>query len=109
MDKKTTIQKMKSKLAGKYDVNAIFSAVAPNRNELVVEHCLDLFLHRLHCRINPRKVPDIIKAKYNEALDWLDGVMKGEENPILPPLPAPENGVNDLRYGSSNTPKKHYY
>ena len=105
----SAIAKMKSKLSGRFDVAAIFTATGPDRHPLILEYLVDIYLYRLHCRINPRKVPEHIKEKYNEALDWLDGVMDGSENPDLPAIELPDVSTNSVRHGGSQAPKEHYY
>lgn len=105
----SAIAKMKSKLAGRYDVEAIFTATLGSRDELILEYCLAIFLYRLHCRINPRKVPESIKEHYKEAVKWLDNVMNGKENPVLPVLPNDELGVGDVRWGGTQTAKDNFY
>lgn len=105
----SAISKMKSKLSGRFDVDAIFTATDEDRDPLILEYCVAIFLYRLHGRINPRKVPSKVKEQYDEAMEWLKGVMMGKENPALPILPDDELGSNSARYGGSQIPKDNFY
>lgn len=105
----SAISKMKSKLSGRFDVDTIFTATGDDRDALILEYCVAIFLYRLHGRINPRKVPSKVKEQYDEAMAWLKGVMLGEENPVLPILPDDALGSNSARYGGSQTAKDNFY
>lgn len=105
----SAIAKMKSKLAERFDVAAIFTAVGDDRDPLILEYCVAIFLRRLHGRINPRKVPSKVKEQYDEAMKWLEGVMNGKENPELPIVPEENLPDGGARWGGSQTAKDNFY
>ena len=80
-----------------------------NRNQLIVQHLLNITLYWLHLRINPRNVPDHRKIAYDgngdiknagSALNWLKSVASGDINADLPEI-QPQQGMS-IRYGSAN-------
>ena len=50
----------------------------------LVMYATDMLLYHLHSSVNPRKIPDLRKERYNEAKGWLDLVAQREENPDFP-------------------------
>lgn len=106
----SAISKMSSYLRGRYDVDKIFSPSEEyGDKQLIIEYCVDIFMYRLHARINPRKIPEIRKVKYDEAIEWLMGVQQGELHPDLPALPEDETSSADVRFGNTYQPKDHYF
>ncbi len=135
------IQKIKSKIADRYDTDKIFVPITqwiaskqynegefiyhnqiiyivvenntgsePNETStawhmndprplLVVSYCVDITLFLLHGRINPRKIPELRKDAYEEAIDYFEMLKKGEESP--PDLPFLEEGEEYIPWGSS--------
>lgn len=75
------------------------------RNPLLVGYCRDLVIYDLYCRINPRKIADIARERYAEAMEWLESVRLGEDSPDLP---LKELGTNNIHYGS-NEPRDYYW
>lgn len=79
-----------------------------NRNQEVVQNLLDITLYNLHCRINPRNVPDLRKERFdgNEpqqrggAIGWLKNVAGGKIYLDSPEV-LPEQG-NSINWGNSN-------
>ena len=98
-----------------YSVTAILPdddtkwTLGDNRNQLIVQHLLNITLYWLHLRINPRNVPDHRKIAYDgngdiknagSALNWLKSVAGGDINADLPEV-QPQQGMS-IRYGSAN-------
>lgn len=75
------------------------------RNPLVVSYCVDITLFHLHKRINPRKIPELRKEAYKEALEWFEMLKIGNESPDLPFL---EDGEEYIPWGS-NPQIEHIY
>lgn len=79
-----------------------------NRNQEVVQNLLDITLYNLHCRINPRNVPDLRKERFdgNEpqqrggAIGWLKNISSGKIYLDSPEI-LPEQG-NSINWGNSN-------
>lgn len=91
-----------------YPTDATKWTLGDNRNQEIVQNLIDITLYNLHCRINPRNVPDLRKERYdgNEpqqrggALGWLKNISKG--NVYLDcPVVLPEQG-NSISWGNSN-------
>jgi hypothetical protein len=79
-----------------------------NRNQEIVQYLLDITLYNLHCRINPRNVPDLRKERFdgNEpqqrggAIGWLKNVSAGKIFASLPEI-NPEQGLS-INWGNAN-------
>lgn len=80
------IAQVKKRLAGRYDVEKIFSAEGDARDSYIVMITLDCALYHLYTATVPNKIPTIRAERYQDALDWLKSVARGEENTDLPVL-----------------------
>ena len=72
------IAEMTSYLNKTYDVNAIFSATGSERNALILMFALDITIYHIFCQHNPYKISQIRQDRYERAVEWLKGVMKGD-------------------------------
>lgn len=72
---------------------------ADNRNNQLVNYCIDIALYTLHSRIAPRNIPELRVKRYDDAIRWLKDAARGEY--ITADLPAiqPTQG-NRIRFGS---------
>lgn len=67
-------------------------APGDNRDQQLVQHCVDICLYHLHARINPRNIPDLRKQRYDGddsdqkggAIGWLKMVAAGKINANIP-------------------------
>lgn len=75
------------------------------RDALLLLHCSNMTVYYVCERINPRKISDDIAEAYNRAIDWLDDVKNGKENPDFPLIAI---GATDVRSGS-NDRIEHYW
>ena len=82
------ISEMKSYLNKKYDCQAIFSQTGAERHPLILMFALDIAIYHIFCQHNPYKMSKIREDRYERAIEWLKGVMKGditvEGAPLLP-------------------------
>ncbi len=85
------ISQVKNYLSGRYDVNEIFGQTENNRNSHVVMITIDCTLYHLYTSTVPRKMPEIREQRYQDAIDWLKLVARGEAMADLP-LIKDENG-----------------
>lgn len=91
---------------GFYPENTTYWTKGDNRNQQIVMYLIDITLYHLHCRINPRNVPDIRAVRYDGmnalqtggAIGWLKKVASGDVTADLPAI-LPVQG-NSIRYGS---------
>lgn len=89
---------------------AFWSAV-DNRSALILRFLIDLILYEIHCRINPRNIPEHRIQRRDDAIKWLKGCAdpRGNMNPNLPE--RTDHGTNkgvDITFGS-NTKQSHYF
>ena len=79
---------MRSYLNKKYDCDKIFSARGTGRHALVLMFALDITIFHIFCQHNPYKMSKIRQDRYDRAVEWLKGVMRGDVTidgaPLLP-------------------------
>ena len=71
------IAEMRSYLNKKYDCNRIFEARGTDRHTLVLMFALDIAIYHIYCQHNPYKISKSREDRYNRAVEWLKGVMRG--------------------------------
>lgn len=88
------IAQMKSYLSSRYDTDKIFYAPEEGepdtRNAFVVMTLIDIVLYHLWSKERGAKMPDVRNDRYQDALDWLKSVGRGEEIADLPGRPDAE-------------------
>jgi hypothetical protein len=60
-----------------YDVDAIFSSTALDRNSLILQHCLTLAKFHLAVLCNADFIYEQAKERYDRAIDWFTKLAKG--------------------------------
>ncbi len=100
------ISEMGGYLNARYDTEAIFAATGNDRNPLMVMYCVDIALYHLHSVLNPKKVPDHRKERFDQAKQWLADVAAGMINP--PDLPRITDGSRDYVLFGSNTKRNNH-
>lgn len=103
------IGKVRSALHHRYNTTALFGAAGDERNPLLVLHVLNVFVYLLYRRINPRKVPEVVREDHDETLAWLDRVAAGKEAPDFPPAEPEGDNVGTARFGGGQRVKGHYF
>ena len=66
------------------------------RNKAIVRCIVDIALYDLHSHISPGSIPELRVKRYDDAMSWLNKVMKGQINPGLPVVEGQESGVHRL-------------
>ena len=72
------IAEMKGYLNKAYDCEKIFSAEVGDRNPLILMFAIDITVYHIFCQHNPYKIAKIRQDRYERAIEWLKGVMKGD-------------------------------
>lgn len=72
------VAEMRSYLNKKYDCDAIFSASGADRHPLILMFAIDITVYHIFCQHNPYKMSRIRQDRYDRAVEWLKGVMKGD-------------------------------
>ena len=101
------LSQMKMRLAGRYDIDAIFNAEGLERNAFVVMTMIDITLYHLWSKERGR-IPQIRQERYQDAIEWLKGVSTGSEICNLPALPD-EDITGGFQVWSCNPPENHRY
>lgn len=94
------VYKVVQEASGKVpEVDEGYFTQADPRNPMVVQVTMDIILYRLAKRIAPDQVPTTYQEGRDEAIDWLNKVVKQILNPSLP---EPESGEKEeFRLGSN--------
>lgn len=72
------VAEMRSYMNKTYDCDAIFSATGDDRHALILMFAIDIAVYHIFCIHNPYKISNIRKERYERAIEWLKGVMRGD-------------------------------
>lgn len=91
------VSQIKNYLKGSYDINAIFAysdgLPEPDlRSQFIVMIAIDCTLYHLYTSTAPDRIPEHRSLRYQDALNWLKEVSKGDTIADLPML-TNEEGV----------------
>ena len=56
----------------------LFSATGTDRHALILMFAIDITVYHIFCQHNPYKMSKIRQERYERAIEWLKGVMKGD-------------------------------
>lgn len=90
MCEERALSQMRGYLAGRYDCDALFRAQGEDRHPLILMYAVDISLYHLFSVHNPQKMTTIRKDRYDEAIQYLDGVARGRLSFEGAPLAHPE-------------------
>jgi phage gp36-like protein len=103
---------VRSYLASRYNVDAIFAAEGAARDPLLLELTKNIAVWYIVRLSNVDIVYQPVKERYDAAIDWLNRVADGKVSPDLPP-PANEDGsASDgagISWGSSEPRNNNFY
>lgn len=107
------VAQIKNYLKSKYDIDAIFTGYNPlpdpdPRDSYILMITIDCTLYHVYSSIAPNLIPEHRAQRYQDALDWLRQVSKGEVLADLPLLTDGNNQVvSDIRIKSKYAPDNH--
>lgn len=97
-----------------FDTEVIFSKTENDRNKTVLKHLKGIVIHEIYTR-RTKAFNEVAKARYDEAMLWLEKVSEGK---IKPPLPVRQvdtdgDGVADgaatfMKLGSRKNYQNHH-
>ena len=93
---------MRSYLSGRFDVDAIFSAVAGNRSGVVVKHFKKVVIDEIYKR-KTNGLNEVTQLGYDEAMTWLTDVANGKiaAGDLPPKEDEPVAGDGFIKYGGN--------
>ncbi len=104
------ISQVKNYLFGRYDTDKIFvdaGADPDTRNPHIIMTTIDCALYHLYTSIAPNLMPEHRETRYQDALNWLRDVAKGDINADLPrKLDEAGEEKFDFRIGSERENEK---
>ncbi|HRO76513.1 MAG TPA: DUF1320 family protein [Crocinitomicaceae bacterium] len=100
------IAQIKNYIKGSYDVDAIFTPhieteppTPDTRNAFIVMITIDCALYHLYSNTAPDRIPEHRSQRYQDALEWLKSVAKGETTADLP-TDEETGSVNGIKISS---------
>lgn len=80
------------------------------RDPLALRYLIDVILYEIHCRINPRNIPEHRLNRRDDAIRWLKSVAdpRNNVNPNFPEQVFDDQKGTDVSWGG-NAKKDHYY
>lgn len=103
------VSEMKSYLASRYDVAAIFAATGDNRNPLILEDTKVIAVWNLIRLSNSELIYEQWRERYDRVIDFLKQVSAGSITPELPiATDADGNTVIRARFGSNQKFQHNY-
>lgn len=103
------IAEMQSYLNNRFDVPNIFNKIGTDRNAILVVYLCDMVVYHIHARINPRNIPTLRQARYEQALRFLEWAANGKITPGLPLKTDTEgNETPTIKYGSNKKFNQNY-
>lgn len=103
-----SIAQIKKYISGRYDVSAIFSAEADERDSFMIMIVIDLAMYHLWSKKAPRQIPEYRVKRYDDALDWIKDVGQGDIPSDLPAI-ADENYTGEIIIKSKYKPNDYKY
>jgi phage gp36-like protein len=101
---KMAIAQIRNHLAGRYDCDQIFAVIEEGeedtRDQFIVMITIDILLYHLWSKEAANNIPKHRELRYNDALEWLKAIQKGQEADL--PALVDEDGeeVGDIRIWS---------
>lgn len=77
------IAQLKNYLSGRYDIESIFNPEGV-RNAHIIMLVIDCSLYHLYSSMAPNKIPEHRAARYQDALNWLKDISRGNSTADLP-------------------------
>lgn len=97
-----SIDLMSSYLSNYYDTNTLFAQRGTSRNLTILKRLKDISIYEIYIR-NTRKMNEVAKVRYEEAMNWLEKLNTGEFVDGRLPLLSDTTGQQrqDIRFGSN--------
>lgn len=109
-----SIEVMSSYLYKYYNTDAIFSATGNERAHIILKYLKDIVIHEVYI-IRSKRMNEVAKMRYDEAMLWLEKMAKGEIEANLPKREVDTNGdgIPDsentfMKLGGRKTYKNHW-
>ena len=103
------IAQIRNHIAGRYDCAKIFASIAngqpDTRDQYIVMLTIDIALYHLWSKEAANNIPKHRELRYNDALEWLKSIQKGESADLPPLTDEAGDTVSDIRMWSKNEPE----
>ncbi|MRI64539.1 DUF1320 domain-containing protein [Ornithobacterium rhinotracheale] len=109
-----SIDLMKSYLFRYYNASAVFEKQGEERSKVLLKYLKDIVIHEVYIR-RTKKMNEVAKIRYDEAMLWLEKIAKGDIEADLPKKMEDTNGdgspdepIPFMKLGSRKTYKNHW-
>ena len=86
--------------AGTLPTDATKFTAGDNRNQQLVNYCIDIALYTVHSRIAPRNIPELRIKRYDDVIKWLQNAAQGKTITAALLLKQPAQGGR-IRFGGN--------
>jgi phage gp36-like protein len=100
------IAQIRNHIAGRYDCTKIFTPITEGedtRDQYIVMLVVDLALYHLWSKEGGNNIPKTRELRYNDALEWLKSIQKGESADLPTLTDSTGTEVSDVRIWSLRT------
>lgn len=105
---KYAMGEINKRLAGRYDMTAVFSKTGDDRDAYILMIAIDIAIYHLYSQKAPRQIPEYRQIRYDNALEWLRDTGTGSNPTDLPPIPSDEF-KGQVRIWSIHKPNNNKY
>ena len=95
----TAIAHIREYIGGRCDCDDIFSKTGNNRNKFIVKVVVVITLYDLYHQTGAADIPDHRKDDYDDVIQWLKDVGRGDISTTLPPVSS-DTSSGDFRFFS---------
>ena len=105
---KTASDQLRQYVGKRYDLPAFYDL--PARDEFIVTLLIDVALYHLYSQTGMKDIPKHRDDRYQDALDWMRGVGKGEIPADLPEIKDDTGETySEVKIWSARPPQEHKY
>lgn len=109
-----SIDLMKSYLFRYYDTSSVFEKQGEQRSKVLLKYLKDIVIHEVYIR-RTKKMNEVAKIRYDEAMLWLEKLAKGDIEADLPKKledtdgdGIPDEATPFMKLGSRKSYKNHW-
>lgn len=95
-------------LSGNIDIATEFAKTGTDRHKLLLAYCIDIAIYNIWRYIDPMQIPAPRVTAYNEAIEWLKGVMSGDVSTTLTSATEGDESGGTLYFLSNDKRGNHY-
>lgn len=102
---RTAEEEAKGYMRHRYKVATIFAQSSTNRDDKLIQVCVDIALYHLFSSAVPRNIPETRIQRYDDSIKWLEKVQRGTitmDLEVLTDTDGKQQG-HTIQYGNKTT------